>query len=208
MRKTPLSDEQASKLYHEYLRTLTPEDGELLEMVFAYEYLFADMCLEANSVVHDFVAYQIETDDGKFMEASDDHYLSLDSQKWRFYVRNLNSTKAIGITYRNERKVVVDRKHKNSTPTILHEMIHAHEAVISQLYPFYRDTLILCLYRDLEQKISDLYERIIDHTHEIFGTEITNAGGSHDVLFFLKSLDLDLKLGFKLGTVCGYGRDL
>ena len=131
--KTPLSDEQASKFYQEYLRTLSAEDAELLEMVFAHEYLFADMCLEANSVVHDFVAYQIETDDGKFMEASDDHYLSLDSQKWRFYVRNLNSTNASGIT---------------------------------------------------------------------------NAGGSHDVLFFLKSLDLDLKLGFKLGTVCGYGRDL
>lgn len=36
--------------------------------------------------------------------------------------------------------------------------------------------------------------------------KIAQAGGNHDILFFLKSLDVDLRCGYTLGTVCGYGR--
>ena len=32
------------------------------------------------------------------------------------------------------------------------------------------------------------------------------AGGLHDVLFLLKSFDLDIRKGYDLGTVFGYGR--
>lgn len=207
MRKTPITNEQAGKLYREYLESLSKENRKLLEVVHEYEALFADMCLEAGSAVHDFVAYEIETDTGRFMEASDDHYLDLDSQQWRFYVRNLRDQETLGITFQNERKVVISRAHKNDLPVILHEMIHAHETILRQYAPFYHDILLLCLYRELENKIPNLYERIIHHTHELFGLEIMRNGGSHDMLFFLKSLDLDINMGYPLGTVCGYGRD-
>ena len=85
-------------------------------------------------------------------------------------------------------------------------MIHAHEINLEELHPFYREILILCLYKKLSAQIPDLYDRVVAHTNEIFGIKITKSGGNHGVLFFLKSLDLDLKMGYALGTVCGYGR--
>ena len=92
-------------------------------------------------------------------------------------------------------------------PHVLHEIIHIYEEVLDNLPKFYHDTLLLCLYNDLKNKITDLDDRIISHTHVLYGERITRVGGNHDILFFLKSLDLDIRCGYKLGTVCGYGRD-
>jgi hypothetical protein len=82
--------------------------------------------------------------------------------------------------------------------------------------PFIRDALLISFYNDLKGKLStcnpgypnaDLDSLILDHAHFHNGKTITMIGGEHDVLFYLKSLDLDLRLGYQLGTVCGYGWD-
>jgi len=86
-------------------------------------------------------------------------------------------------------------------------MIHVYEDNFFENAMFYRDIVFLCLHNDLKAKISDFDDLIISHSHVTNGQNITLRGGEHSALFFLKSLDLDLRCGYKLGTVCGYGRD-
>lgn len=38
-------------------------------------------------------------------------------------------------------------------------------------------------------------------------TLLAEVGGVHDLTFLLKSFDIDLRMGYKLGTVFGYGYD-
>jgi len=86
-------------------------------------------------------------------------------------------------------------------------MIHAYIDLFREggLYGV-MECLLLKLYGDLKTKIPDLYTRIMDHAHARTQDEFIGSG-SHGVLFFLKSLDIDLRLDAPLGTVCGYGRD-
>lgn len=65
--------------------------------------------------------------------------------------------------------------------------------------------IFYCLYKSLKNRIDDLDDRIEAHGHLLNEQQIYSRGGSHDILFLLKSYDLDLKKGYKLGTVFGYG---
>lgn len=207
MRKTPISDQKAYELFREYRDTRSKADEELAEIVYKNEQYFDDMCFELGSIVHDFVSCQLQDEDGEVYETSSDKFMDLRSQKWRFYVKKLREKNTMGVTYLNERKIIINVPYKDDLKTILHEMIHAHETLINQMPSFYHDILVFSLYKSLSAKIPDLYDRIVRHTHEHFGMEITFQGGEHDMLFFLKSLDLDLKLGYELEAICGYGRD-
>ncbi len=88
---------------------------------------------------------------------------------------------------------------------ILHEMIHLHEFVLNEIPLFYRDTYFWCLYKELSKKIPDLDERIKAHGHIMNEQDLYSEGGLHDILFLMKSFDLDRKMGYELGTVMGYG---
>ena len=48
---------------------------------------------------------------------------------------------------------------------------------------------------------------IKSHSEFIHQSDMAVNSGEHGLLFLLKSLDLDIRFGFPLGTVCGYGRD-
>ena len=109
-----------------------------------------------------------------------------------------------GCFNRKDYSLSVDSSSIDDNPVVLHEMIHLHEFVINDLPMFYHDAVLYCLYRDLKSKITDLNERIEAHGHILNSSQIAETGG-HDVLFLLKSFDLDLKMGYKLGTVFGYG---
>ena len=84
-------------------------------------------------------------------------------------------------------------------------MIHLHEAVLDGLPTYYRDIVLYCLYKDLRDKIPDLDDRIEAHGHILNESLLSNYGGRHDILFLLKSFDLDLKMGYPPGTIFGYG---
>ena len=62
------------------------------------------------------------------------------------------------------------------------------------------------LYKDLRNKISKLDEIITKHAHVFNESDLYEEGGLHDILFLLKSFDLDIRMGYPLGTVFGYGR--
>ncbi len=194
-------------VYQEYWASCAGADRALWYQSMEYEDLFNDMTFQADSILSEYIRYQEQCEDGEWLDGHDDYYLGLDDNHVRFYVEDLPEDEC-GRFYLEERKIVISSKYTEDKSALLHEMIHAHEHIVNEgTYMFLHDILVLCLYNDLKAKIPDLDSRLIDHTHVIHGQRITWQGGQHDILFFLKSLDLDLRCGFKLGTVCGYGRD-
>ena len=95
---------------------------------------------------------------------------------------------------------------------ILHEMIHMHEFVIDELPSYYRDTLLMQLHNDLlygcpetnNKRLQGLEEVLKYYSLLVNQVDIDSLGGAHSILFLLKSLKLDMQMGYKLGTVFGY----
>lgn len=184
-------------------------DARLCTKIVEYEEsgLFDDMMFYIDSIVSKFVTFQYQNTDGTLSSPTcDDKHMTLDENCFRFYVRKLKGGVA-GQVNKKQRTLIIDPKYAEVESTILHEMIHAYESIINERMLFYHDILTLCLYKDLITRIPDLDGRILAHTHVVSGDRISREGGSHDILFFLKSLDLDLRCNLKLGTVCSYGRD-
>ncbi len=95
------------------------------------------------------------------------------------------------------------KRHPNST--LLHEMIHMHEAMLSE------DERTQCqmkLKRELLKKIpglSTIMARKDEFMMQLCPAYTETVKMTHSDLFFLKSLDLDLCFPkYKLGTVGGY----
>lgn len=106
-----------------------------------------------------------------------------------------------------ERTLAITKSYLQDKRVILHEMIHAHENILdSTHYSVLRENLLIALYKKLSPRISDLEQRIAEHSEIYSQTKVMSSGGKHDLLFFLKSLDLDIRCHYPLGTVCGYGR--
>jgi len=58
-----------------------------------------------------------------------------------------------------------------------------------------------------EELIPQLDEIITRHAHILTGSTLYSSGGLHDILFLLKSFDLDIRQGYPLGTIFAYGKD-
>ncbi len=95
-----------------------------------------------------------------------------------------------------------------SDSIILHELIHLHEFVLrdERVLLYFRDMLFWSLYQQVKKRIPKLDELIAGHAHSLNQKVLHEDGGLHDVLFLLKSFDLDMRMGYDLGTVFGYGR--
>lgn len=193
----------------------TEEEKLLAEHVMEYsEEYFSDFRFEPESIVSDYISVKTSGDDGQTWFNDDfrppyafiEYFDQLVLESIQYIVKPMEDD-CEGMFNSRDFSIFIPPRNLDNKPTILHESIHLHEAVIDQTPKFYHDILLLCLYNDLRTKIKDLDSRILEHTHVYFGDQITTLGGDHDVLFFLKSLDLDLRCGYKLGTVCGYGRD-
>lgn len=171
---------------------------------FAMHY-FADMRFDSNiyepSIIHAFLT--VDHGGKECVDSSPELYLT----KFNFTVGELGDG-IIGECNTANMTITITPEYKNDDATILHEMIHAFEFLIAECtaYSQFHDVVLLCLYNDLQKKIPDLDERILHHAHIVTGVGITELGGRHDVLFLLKSYDLDLRLDLPLGTVCGYDR--
>lgn len=105
-----------------------------------------------------------------------------------------------------EQLLCVDTDSLNNKSTILHEMIHLHENVINELPMHYHDMLLWSLYSSIKRSIPDIEEIITNHAHILNEHQLYMDGGEHDILFLLKSFDLDIRMSYPLGTVFAYGR--
>jgi hypothetical protein len=183
-------------------------ETELEYKIEEYESLyFEDFTLQPNSILHDLLVYEV-TSNGKTFKTSDD--LPTDLELWENYTFKIKKLKGFaGVCNNRLKTLTIDPGYADNPAVILHEMVHAYINLFKQSKYKIIETLFECLllriYNDLKTKIPDLENRIIGHTHTI-KQEDFNGMGSHGLLFYLKSLDLDLRLGFPLGTVCGYGR--
>ena len=100
--------------------------------------------------------------------------------------------------------ITISPKAVDSDSVLLHEMIHAHEFVVNEMPMYFHDMILWALYTDLKCKIDGLDDAISQHAHFLNEWDIARFGGCHDILFLLKSFDLDIRQGYTLGTVFGY----
>ena len=185
----------------------SPEVKQLIDRVGEHASLFEDMIFEPHSLSGEFGAVSVKGFDdeewqGTFMDKPEQ--LEYFMYSWFvFGVEDLGGS--LGCYSPLEYKLTVAPECINRDDVILHEMIHLHEAVLDGLPTYFREAVLYCLYKTLRDKIPNIDDRIEAHGHILNESNLSEIGGRHDILFLLKSFDLDLSMGYPLGTVFGYG---
>ena len=197
-----MNDDQLHEKYKLWWSNRTQDEYELHETIMYYDdAFFEDMAFRENSLCWNIYSF--------ISENMEELYLDLSSSKWmyRFLIMEDNP-EFKGEHDPLDRTISITRRYIKDRRVILHEMIHAYENILDNTnYSVLKENLLIALYRKLSPEISDLDQRIAIHS-ELWGqTNVMNSGGKHGLLFFLKSLDLDIRCSYPLGTVCGYGRD-
>lgn len=199
--------------------TYTPTQLEETMKDLAERY-FGDMRLEEGSIAE---KYFMSDDDGqKVYCLPDEIRQTLDAGNYHYVIGAVENGN--GETNYETHTVTITPEHVDDVPLLLHELIHVFEGYYrcSKTYKnqngvevkpsfipsFMRDALFMSLYWDLKGKIPDLDKRILGYANFLNVEPITIQGGEHDILFFLKSLDLDLRLGYPLETVRGYAEEI
>lgn len=104
------------------------------------------------------------------------------------------------------REISIAEEHLNDKTVILHEMIHFYEHTLNDRDCALRDYILAKLWQKLSPGIPDLKDRVDSFVGEWESDSwMIKNGGTHSILFLLKSLDLDQRLNVPLGTVFGYG---
>jgi hypothetical protein len=174
------------------------------------EEYFSDMMFRDGSIVARYLKYKIEDRDNHSMRnCCYDVPVELTDISENYYRFLIEPSDERPACVRDEKRIVTfTPEHSQDKTTILHELIHVHEKMLNRGLAMFREALFLSLYNHLKEKVNELDERILCHAHFIPGENITREGGSHGILFYLKSLELDIRCGLELGTICGYGRDV
>ena len=205
-------DGRFAKMFDEWFMEMTPQEKRLAELVYEYEEkYFADFCFKPESIIEPFVEYKRKHPaNGEWVKNRVTLPYEITSLAYSYYrmkVEELDEGVG-GMTNVKDRVIIIPPNNIDRKNIVLHEMIHAYLAVLCKsFFSHHREVLFFCLYKDLLRKIPELDERIMFHSCEVNRNRIERRGGEHGILFLLKSLDLDLKCGFKLGTVCGNGHD-
>lgn len=141
---------------------------------------------------------ELTPDQSDFIDSFDGddilYHLTIDG--WRFNLVDYDDEACGGLTIYTERLVEISNKY-NTKDTLLHEMIHVYEFILKSYQ--LDDFVLLKLYDELLPKIKNLKKIISLDKHAAFK--------EHSLLFILKSIKLDLELGYKLGTIYQYGRE-
>lgn len=192
-----------------YFNQATDEERRLLEKVEDFGELFEDMLFGPGTCSSNLIKCHSKlmgTDE--WVEDQAPRPDELEYFSFTFFKYKVESlADCSGFFNSKELLLCIDRNSLEDDTVILHEMIHLHEFVINDLPMYFHDMLYWALYQDLRKKIPRLDEIIDGHAHILTGTSIYSKGGLHDILFLLKSFDLDIRMGYSLGTVFGYGKE-
>ena len=194
-----------------YNSEATPEEKIVVSKIGMFEELFSDMIFQSGTKTGEFLrcyTKQADSEDDNWIECEieipeDMEYFS--PTHYKIKVESLPN--AYGQFNSLTKEMIIAPEWIHSDNVILHEMIHMYEDMIESQMPFFRDILFLVLYKSLEQRIPKLDDFITDHGQVLNQYAFNRTGGVHDILFLLKSFDLDIKQGYKLGTVFGYGME-
>ena len=186
-----------------YFTIATDEERSLADIVFEYSYkYFSDFRFSPNSIVKPFIEAQVIDDDGVTLYNDYDSppgelefFDTIVLEAYLYKVKELGGGILGQVNYQEHSITIPPEFIKDKDagkPHILHEIIHIYEEVINMQFIYYHDILLFSLYDDLRKRVPDLRDRIIAHTHLISSEKVLLSGGEHDLLFFLKSIDLDL----------------
>ena len=194
-----------SRLLNRY-QTASEDDKKLFDKVCDFASFFNDLIFEKGTETYSHAisrskCYGKWTDDTQYIP---DELLHFSYSWFTYHVKDLGSRSLGRFDWQNKSLSVCPAALNNNDHVILHEMIHMHEHVIDSHPLYIHDIVVWCLYQKLKKKITDLDQRIDECSHFQVQRDIANLGGIHDILFLLKSFDLDLRMGYKLGTVFGY----
>ena len=170
--------------------------------------LFEDMLFKPGTSSYELTKVQVKDQAGNWFCAGMDLPEELEYFDYSAYYFKVEELPDCDAYYDNAEKLLcVSPESLSSDSTVLHEMIHLHECLINELPLYFHDMLCWALYKDLKEKTPKLDEIITRHAHILTGSSLYAEGGLHDVLFLLKSFDLDIREGYPLGTVFSYGKD-
>ena len=183
------------KEYNKWVEQQTDEIGNLHINALMYENLFDDMCMAKSSIMGKY----LDTPQGSLKENT--YHFSIDAHYYKFIV---TGTTENGETDIFERTIKINPQFVDDKNIILHEMIHAHEHILSLVNPLLKETLIVELYKHLFPKFKYLDCIIYNHANISHNSDLAELGGYHGLLFMLKSLDLDFRCGNEPFTIFGY----
>ncbi|WP_024860068.1 hypothetical protein [Ruminococcus flavefaciens] len=173
---------------------------KLYEKVGNFEDIFFDMIFQQGSLTEKMIRCQINGIDNVIDLPNELNYFMY--CMFRFAVEPLEGCNGKYDIW--EQKMFISPECLEEDSVILHEMIHLHESVLMTLPIYYHEAVMYCLLTDLSSKISNLNDILEICTHIFSCEQISEEGGLHDMLFLLKSLDIDLRFGWELGTTYGY----
>lgn len=190
--------------FYQWYNFEATEDEKVLYSRIADDFgiLFEDMIFRPGTYSSELTKCYSELSQGEIYDILPDELANFDY--FNFYYKAEQPDDCDGYFNREEKTLCASPDAADST--ILHEMIHLHEFVINQLPMYWHDTLYWALYKNLRDKIPELDTIITDHAHLLNESVLYKQGGLHDILFLLKSFDLDIKMRYPLGTVLAYGR--
>ena len=183
------------KEYDKWVEQQTDKIGNLHINALMYENLFDDMCIARSSIMGKY----LDTPQGSLKE--DTYHFGIEAHYYKFIV---TETTENGETDIFERTIKINPQFVDDKNIILHEMIHAHEHILSLVNPLLKETLIVELYKHLFPKFKDLDCIIYNHANISHNSDLAELGGYHGLLFMLKSLDLDFRCGNEPFTIFGY----
>lgn len=196
----------------EWMKNGPPEEKLLYDKVYDFGEFFQDMLFEKGTAPYDLIKCQVRVSDAdtEQEEWGEDDLLRPDELAYFSYTYFKMKVEELpgyaGCYNKKEQILCVTPEAVANDVVILHEMIHLHESVINDLPFYFHDVLYWALYQDLRKKIANLDDAISQYAHILNESDLYSRGGLHDVLFLLKSFDLDIRQGYPFGTVLGYGQ--
>lgn len=172
------------------------EREKLLNKIDMFDSFFCDMAFLPGATTFEFIADKANT--------QEDNKKQFHCYEWfNFKVEPLNNLS--GCFEPQTHTIILPPESLEDNATILHEMINAYESVLDEL-PIEHDIVFLVLYQALKNQIPKLDEIIKKCAPLLIDTN-GDFCGYHDILFLLKSFDLDIRMKYPLGTVLSYGFD-
>lgn len=191
-----------------YWSEATDEERRLHDKMGELDDCFLDMRFEPDTAPYKLIRCQSKIDESdEWFDDEAPRPEELEYFSYTFFkTRIVDLDDCLGCYNAAEQTLSVAPVAVGENSVLLHEMIHLHESMINELPLHYHDMLLWSLYQDLREKIRGLDDAINQHAHILNEHTIYSQGGLHDILFLLKSFDLDIRYQYPLGTVFGYGR--
>lgn len=192
----------------EWYQTASEEEKRLADNVARLERLFDDMRFRPGTVADTLIvtSYINPDTNEKFEDFYDvpDFFDNLSVDLYFTFKVEEGADETAGTTYTDDRIVRISPDRIDDEIVLLHEMTHVYDYLYTTINGRYRDSIFWCLYRYLSKRISNFDELIDLAGNFAFQDHLQYSGGNHSLLFIMKTLELDIRKGFQLGTVMQY----